>query len=137
MRKVARTTIFRVTTVTLRSGLHGWHTSHRYGGNEKFYLCNREGNPDSMDHISRCSITRKVWEWLMPGKAFCNYALMGFNAFQWSEEELANCAMIPYGIHEFHRHWKNKSRRHVYDTQSGAKAVIHFMATGLSGARGV
>ena len=76
-RHVARTLPPRAAAVLIRSGLHGWFTKHRFGaGGDCCFLCNRY--VDSLDHISRCSVTRKVWAAVMGTVSFDPHALLGF-----------------------------------------------------------
>ena len=137
MRTIAEVAPPTVAAVTLRAGLHGWSTAHRCGNpTRRCIICNREGSNDSLDHISRCIVTRRLWDKLMPGKIFCNHALLGFNAFLWTREDIAHCAMTLYGVYEFYRFWGHTHVRHSYNVASCVRAIIHFATTDLSGGRG-
>ena len=72
----------------------------------------------------------------MPGKNFDKLVLLGFNRYQWSNEEICHAALITFAIYEFYRYWGHSSRRHNYNAAQGARAIAHFATTALDGSRG-
>ena len=83
-----------------------------------------------------CSVTRLLWRSLMPGKQFDKLVLLGFNRFQWCNEEICHAALITFAIHDFYRYWSHASHRHNYNAAQCARAIAHFATTALDGSRG-
>ena len=125
---VSRVVAPRVSICLLRAGLHGWFTTYRFGErNTPCRLCHMQ--IDSLDHMSDCQVSRKLWRTVLPTIGFDKHALLGFVDQEHSVTIRVYIACILFVIHEFHRYLKFHEQPRRLNVDECVRAML-LHATG-------
>ena len=117
----------RVGSCLLKAGLHGWATDRRIKQRDSpCFLCNRYS--DSLNHISRCAVTRRVWNMVLPLLAFDYQELLGFVHRTLDTRTRVSISCVLFLIYEARRAWQFHGRLN-HNIEVTSMAVLSHAAS--------
>ena len=96
------------------------------------FLCN--DHVDSLGHISKCAVARKVWQQCLHPLQFSSQELLGFVDRELINRDRVFIACAIFIIFEAYRFWRHHDR-HSHNHDACTRTILLHAAGALHGAR--